>query len=351
MRQLQHVLWTKGTLLTPQHLQIQDRFVEDSLQFWLESLTFNPWGFRELRIDHEALAAGVLTVSKASGIFRDGLLFEIPDADPAPPAKQLGEHFGPNDSSVDVYLAVPQYRERGLNVSIPGAASDTRYLASAVFVPDEGSAGVEKPIQVARKGFRVLVESESRQGYSTLRIARIQRTPAGAFLLDTRFVPPLLDLSTSELLLTIARRLFEILGAKSTELAALRREKNQSLADFTSSEIADFWMLYTINTNFPSIRVSVQALFGMAKSRWEIGVSREGYINQSVRVRPRPKDSGLVAREVSWRESKTTEPSDNMLRKEYAQLTRLQRTVNADVASLHQIRWLRRSKTCESSKG
>jgi hypothetical protein len=28
-------------------------------------------------------------------------------------------------------------------------------------------------------------------------------------------------------------------------------------------------------------------------------------------------------------------PSDNMLRKEYAQLTRLQRTVNADVASLH----------------
>jgi hypothetical protein len=54
-----------------------------------------------------------------------------------------------------------------------------------------------------------------------------------------------------------------------------------------------------------------------------------------VKVRPRPKDSGFVAREVSWRESKTTEPSDNMLRKEYAQLTRLQRTVNADVASLH----------------
>src|SRR5215467_8833454 len=41
-----------------------------------------------------------------------------------------------------------------------------------------------------------------------------------------------------------------------------------------------------------------------------------------------------------------------MLRKEYAQLTRLQRTVNADVASSHQnSRWLRRSKTRESSKG
>jgi hypothetical protein len=30
------------------------------------------------------------------------------------------------------------------------------------------------------------------------------------------------------------------------------------------------------------------------------------------------------------------EPSDNILRKEYTQLTRLQRTVNADVASSHQ---------------
>jgi hypothetical protein len=54
-----------------------------------------------------------------------------------------------------------------------------------------------------------------------------------------------------------------------------------------------------------------------------------------VKVRPRPKDSSLVAWEAPWRESKTVMPSDNILRKEYAQRTRLQRTVNADVASLH----------------
>jgi len=64
-------------------------------------------------------------------------------------------------------------------------------------------------------------------------------------------------------------------------------------------------------------------------------VSRQGHINQSVKVRPRPIDSSLVAGEAPWRESKTVRPSDNMLRKGHAQLTRLQRTVNADVASLH----------------
>jgi len=46
--------------------------------------------------------------------------------------------------------------------------------------------------------------------------------------------------------------------------------------------------------------------------------------------------AGLVAGEAPWRESKTAEPSDNMLGKECAQRTRLQRAVNADVASLHE---------------
>jgi hypothetical protein len=64
-------------------------------------------------------------------------------------------------------------------------------------------------------------------------------------------------------------------------------------------------------------------------------VSRQGHINQSVKVRPRRTDSGLVAGEAPWSESNTVMPSDNILRKEHAQLTRLQRTVNADVASLH----------------
>ena len=71
--------------------------------------------------------------------------------------------------------------------------------------------------------------------------------------------------------------------------------------------------------------------------RWPIGVSRQGHMAQPVRDRPRPKDSGRVAWEAPWRESKTGEPSGNILRKEYAQRTKLQYKVNADVATLHEI--------------
>ena len=45
MRQMQPVLWTKGLVLSPQHLQIQDRYYEDLIDFRLNMLTFSPWGF------------------------------------------------------------------------------------------------------------------------------------------------------------------------------------------------------------------------------------------------------------------------------------------------------------------
>ena len=53
MKRLQPVIWTKGTFLSPQHLQLQDRFLENLLQFHLDSLSFRPWGFRSLQISRE----------------------------------------------------------------------------------------------------------------------------------------------------------------------------------------------------------------------------------------------------------------------------------------------------------
>jgi type VI secretion system protein ImpJ len=107
---------------------------------------------------------------------------------------------------------------------------------------------------VARKNLRLLAEGEALDGYSTLRVARVRRTEAGTFQLDPRFVPPLLNFNASDYLVSIARRLVEILTARSSSIAGMRRQKNQSLADFTAADIANFWLLYTINTAFPVFR-------------------------------------------------------------------------------------------------
>jgi len=91
------------------------------------------------------------------------------------------------------------------------------------------------------------------------------------------------------------------------------------------------WLLTTL----PAQQAAPCELMQIYRLRWQIGVSSQEHMNQPVQVRPRPTDSSLVAGEAPSRESKTVKPSDNILRKEYVQLTRLQRAVNADVASLH----------------
>jgi hypothetical protein len=68
--------------------------------------------------------------------------------------------------------------------------------------------------------------------------------------------------------------------------------------------------LVFLTNHFGIPALSVCALY---KSRWQVGVSSQGHIFKSVQVRPRLKDSSLVAWEAPWRETKTVEPSDNML--------------------------------------
>ena len=251
MKQLQPVLWTKGTFLTPQHLQLQGRFLEDSLNFRLQALKFCAWGFSEVVLDQGLLADGHLAISRASGIFPDGLLFDIPTSDQPPPSKALAEFFDPGVRDLDIYLTVPDYREKGLNVSAVGRNGGSRYLAEITTVRDENTGTGEKPVQIARKNLRLMAANETREGSSALRVANVQRTEAGAFQLNTRVVPPLLEVRASDYLLGLVNGLLEILSAKSSQLSAGRRQKNLSLADFSASDIANFWLLYTVNSHIP----------------------------------------------------------------------------------------------------
>jgi type VI secretion system protein ImpJ len=254
MRQLQPVLWTKGVLLNPQHLQTQDRFLEDSIEFQLSTLTVFPYGFSELAIDREALAGGTFALSTAAGILPDGLLFSMPEADPPPPPRPLEACWEPDQQSLDVYLTIPEYRPGGYNVSATSVDRNTRYAAEVLMRRDENTGLAEKPIQVGRKNFRFLVEGESLEGSVVLRTARVVRSATGGYHLDPRFVPPLVDVAANEYLLAIARRLVEVLSAKSATLAGGRRQKNQSLADFSISDVASFWLLYTVNGHLPQLR-------------------------------------------------------------------------------------------------
>lgn len=257
MRQMQGVLWRKGVMLSPQHLQAQDRFLEGLIDFYRSATTAFPWGFTELHLDTEQVAAGVLAVDRAEGLLPDGLVFSVPEPDRAPAPLAFGERWPEDAASLEIYLAIPEHRSAGRNVGSGPADVGYRYIAQSQDRRDETTGLAERPIQVARKNLRLLAESDTLEGHTLLGIARVLRTESG-FELDPAFIPPTLALGASERLRAIARRLVELMVAKSGELSAERGERRRGVANFGAAEVASFWLLHTVNTYLPEGRHLLQ---------------------------------------------------------------------------------------------
>lgn len=255
MTKLLPVVWSKGVFLSPQHLQAQDRYMEDSLRFHLTALCPYPWGFTRVQIDSAALAAGVLSVTEASGSFADNLPFDIPEADDAPASRVIEGCFTDGRQRCQFFLAVPERRAAGINVSLSRDGMSARFLSEQHMLRDENSGTLlERPVSLARKNLQILAEGESTAGSVVLPLITIEKTEAGLYRPEPRFVPPMLTLQGSPVLASITKGLVELLVARSSQLAGARRQRNDSLADFSAADVANFWLLYTMNTELPEFR-------------------------------------------------------------------------------------------------
>jgi type VI secretion system protein ImpJ len=262
MRNRHRVVWTKGMFLNPQQFQTQDQFLEAAIHFRFAASNFANWGVTALNIDAEALGNGLFRLETCSGIMPDGEPFDMPEVDDLPPSRSVADHLPPNRESLDVYLAIPELRPRSRSVSIPAAAQPdgaeapaaTRYVAETRMFTDENTGNEEKPVQVARRTFRLLFEDEYRDGFSAFRLGQVIRNAAGTPILNPRFVAPCLNLASSTYLNMLLRRQIEILATKSATLSGPRRQRGKITAEFLPSETANFWLLHTVNSHLPELK-------------------------------------------------------------------------------------------------
>lgn len=254
MTQLQPVLWSKGAFLQPQHLQVQDLYLDNQLKFLVDSLCSYPYGFSSVTIDPVRLVSGNFGLTAASGIFPDGLLFSI-GSDHEPEPRPLAGAFREGETSLVVSLGIPHYRAGMRNVSFkPSEKASTRFAADTLDLEDETTGMNAKPVQIARKNLRYLLPQDDHSGHSVLPVARILRK-GDRFEADRTFVPPLLHVSASSYLLAILETTTGILGAKSEEQAQHRRGKGQGGIEIAGgAATAAFWLHYTVNQHYPSFR-------------------------------------------------------------------------------------------------
>ncbi|MBF7142685.1 MULTISPECIES: type VI secretion system baseplate subunit TssK [Pseudomonas] len=247
------VMWSEGMFLLPQHFQYQDEFHQHQLaEATLRGTPFH-WGVQALSIDEEALASGSLQLKRLKLVFPDGTLFDAPQHDPLPAARDLKALVKGTDLKVYAALKLPE--PFGQNYVEDGQAQQSarRFRKQFDTLPDLNEGDLENEITSLRLNVVMLVDGDSLDGYSYCPIARLSRNSLGGFMLDTHFVHPTLHLGAHDTLASLSQRLLGALQTKSNVLSGRRRERADQIAEFGSSDVTLFWLLNTVNRAYPQL--------------------------------------------------------------------------------------------------
>lgn len=255
MKYLSRVVWSEGMYLGPHHFQAQSRYFEDSIRFATSTLWYEAWGIVGAELDNEALSNGTVSLIHARGLFPDGLAFNMPECDPLPSPRNISDAFPVTRDSVTILLTLPPRRPNGVNcVDSLEEANGARFIAESRMLFDETTGRDEKPVQVGRKNVKLVLDTEPHDNVLTVPVARVIRDGSGRFAFDPAFVPPCIQISASSRLMFLLKRLIEILEEKSTTLSRPKQAGGRGWAEYSTRDIASFWMLHAVNAALAPLR-------------------------------------------------------------------------------------------------
>ena len=267
---LNRILWGEGLFLRPQHFQQQALFLENSIAQCCRHASGYPWGIRRASLDPDALRSGILRLHALELVFRDGTQVDAPADNPLPLSRNIADISQIGMQTI-VYACLPVLNAFGGNsAEADGITARTpRYLSARTNVPDLYTDALEAEITTLHANVRLMVEEENRDGHLCVAISRIAKNANSTWEIDESFIPPLIDIAGSPHLSMLTRRLLDILLVKSQALATRHREIVKSIVEYGTSDIASFWLLHTVNRNFPLLNhfaatsTHPEALYGL----------------------------------------------------------------------------------------
>ncbi|MBV8631630.1 MAG: type VI secretion system baseplate subunit TssK [Silvibacterium sp.] len=248
MKFLSRVVWSEGMYLGPHHFQTQSRYFEDSIAFLASSLWHEPWGLLHAELDQKAIRNGSAVLLHASGIFPDGLPFELPNSDSPPPPRNLLEVFPTTDSVLPLYLAVPGRRDNGLDCNLENPANGTRFSPIHRTLRDETNGIDEREVDLGKKNIHLATEAELTPDMFSIPIAQVLRDGRGHLIYDEDFIPTCLRLSASEPLMLLVKRLLETIGEKSNTISRSARRQGRFEAGSSALDVANYWFLHALHS-------------------------------------------------------------------------------------------------------
>ncbi len=270
--------WSEGMFLRPHHLQAAERY-------WTETIhTSGQWdhqynyGIRTLEISPEALLNFQFQINTCQARLRDGTLVSLglgqgPDRlDLKPALEQQAKADGlkadlkaafQSQPSVTVYLAVPRLKMGAANVADQPGATPHRFHRLVHSLQDETAGGNDQEINLRQLSVRLLLSTESLEGYECLPLAQIQRagdqdaTPR----INEKYIPPLLAVDASPTLhLDIVRAIYDIVGNTIERFSDVVRNRGITLVSQEPGDLDRLLMLSQLNEAYSTLSVLAFAL-------------------------------------------------------------------------------------------
>ncbi len=232
--------------MMPQHLQVQDAYHERLLESRVSAAVANSWGVSELEVDAEELARGIYSLSRCVAVMPDGLVVETVKGKPL--SAMASSALRPGVRALELFLAVPAASAGG---GPAAAEAGRRYVEEVLTVADSVGAAQDAEVDVLRPNARILVGGQDRQSYVTIKIGELVVGESGRLQLSDRYIPPLLRVSASPILVANLGRLVSALGAKQRDLVSKYGHRTAALVEFGAADIATFLYLHTVNTWLP----------------------------------------------------------------------------------------------------
>ncbi len=259
MTKAHRILWGEGVFLRPQHFQQQDLYFDSRLHHCLSTVHSHPWGIRAVEVDREVMANGLIRLNRLEMAFQDGTFLDAPHGEPLPLARNLNDI--PNlGVEVLVYACLPLMNAYGGNCGEHGIPTNrpVRYFTERVQAADLYTDALESEIASLKVNVRLMMDVENRDGNLSVPVVKLLKSPTGVWSVDDTYVPPLLEIQGAPPVMTMLRRLIDILLIKSQALTASHRERVKSIVEYGTSDIASFWLLHTVNRNFPLLNHLLQ---------------------------------------------------------------------------------------------
>ncbi len=249
-------LWTDGAFLAPQQFQQQARWDAYMADGVAHMALANPWGVIDAAFDSGSLALSRLNALRLIVRFPDGTQIDTELADNLPPACDLSTVT--DRESVDIVLALPLLSANGGNLDDGQDSERPRRWQQQWHTVQELAGHERTELAVMHHAITLRFAHQENAAYLTCPVVRLIRSAQGQWTQDPRFIPPMLSLAASPLMLSELKDLLHRLQARRRRLMAMRRESNERMADFAVADVSLFWLLNALNSVEPVLTELLQ---------------------------------------------------------------------------------------------